>query len=82
VQTNTWVTSFAPIAVAFQGPNFGVGAFRVDAVTAYSSSTTAPQLPTLTVTILDAASTCGGALAPLANAPAPVNPNLPFDVVP
>jgi hypothetical protein len=39
--------------VAFQGPNLGVGAFRVDAVTSSSGSTTAKHLPRLSVTIVD-----------------------------
>jgi hypothetical protein len=47
------VASFAPIGVAFQGPNLGVGAFRVDAVTSSSGSTTAKHLPRLSVTIVD-----------------------------
>jgi hypothetical protein len=82
VQKNTWVTSFAPIGVAFQGPNLGVAAFRVDAVTSFSGSTTARDLPKLSVTILSAVTACNGALTTLATAPAPTSPNLPFDVMP
>jgi hypothetical protein len=82
MKTNAWVVSYAPISLAFQGPDRGVAAFRVDAVTDHTSSAVPGALPKLTVTILSAAATCGGAMDPLAGAPAPQNTQLPFDVRP
>jgi hypothetical protein len=80
MRNNTWVTSFAPIGVSFQGPNLGVAAFRVDAVPSYSASTTGPELPKLSITVLSAATSCSGALDALSNAPVPTNPQMPWDV--
>jgi hypothetical protein len=82
MKTNAWVVSFSPIATAFQGVDRGVAAFRVDAVTDHTSSAVPGALPKLTVTILSAPATCGGDLDPLVGAPAPINPQIPFDVRP
>lgn len=73
--------NYGPRYGALKGEALGVVAFEVVGVTRRRDGSSS-DLPRVTIRIRDAATTCGGALALLTNAPAPRSSSTPSDLAP
>jgi len=81
MDNSVWPRTFQPAVMNLKGPNLGLVAFTVTALTRFAECDNA-SLPIVSITVMDVGQVCGGRLAPLPAAPVLTSWSSPADVAP